>query len=199
MGAWKSNRQGSKARRQSSLRVMERTTFHPTKVNYRAVLCAVRSSGATRAISINTVGTMSYHPVGSFFLPLDYVEFTKARTNTFFDDRAVARRYEPAILPRAAVITSNAMSEISIQPFEGVYVCAEGPHLESPAQIRMMRQFGDVVGMDWISRGCAGQGTGAVLRFAMHRDQRGLRDENRGRKTKPLRNYRADGPVEAIV
>ena len=39
------------------------------------------------------------------------------------------------------------MSEISIQPFEGVYVCAEGPHLESPAQIRMMRQFGDVVGM----------------------------------------------------
>ena len=33
------------------------------------------------------------------------------------------------------------------QVSEGVYVCAEGPHLESPAQIRMMRQFGDVVGM----------------------------------------------------
>ena len=30
-GSVKSNRQGSKARRQSSLRVMERTTFHPTK------------------------------------------------------------------------------------------------------------------------------------------------------------------------
>ena len=39
------------------------------------------------------------------------------------------------------------MLEMNIQPFEGVYVCAEGPHLESPAQIRMMRQFGDVVGM----------------------------------------------------
>jgi len=41
----------------------------------------------------------------------------------------------------------DAMSEMSNWPSEGVYVCAEGPHLESPAQIRMMRQFGDVVGM----------------------------------------------------
>jgi len=119
----------------------------PHKVNYRAVLCAVRSSGATRAISINTVGTMSYHPVGSFFLPLDYVEFTKARTNTFFDDRAVhVDMSQPYCLELLSSLR-NAMSEISIQPFEGVYVCAEGPHLESPAQIRMMRQFGDVVGM----------------------------------------------------
>ena len=29
----------------------------------------------------------------------------------------------------------------------GIYVCTEGPHLESPAQIRMLRSFGDVVGM----------------------------------------------------
>jgi 5'-methylthioadenosine phosphorylase len=119
----------------------------PHKVNYIAILYAVRSSGAARAISINTVGTMSYHPVGSFFLPLDYVEFTKARTNTFFDDRAVHVDMSQPYCPELLTHLWSAMSEMNIQPFEGVYVCAEGPHLESPAQIRMMRQFGDVVGM----------------------------------------------------
>jgi len=119
----------------------------PHKVNYRAILWAARSSGATRIISINTVGTMSYHPVGSFFLPMDYVEFTKARTNTFFDDRAVHVDMSQPYCPELRSSLRNAMLEMSIQPFEGVYVCAEGPHLESPAQIRMMRQFGDVVGM----------------------------------------------------
>ncbi len=119
----------------------------PHKVNYRAILCAVKSIGATRAISINTVGTMSYHPVGSFFLPLDFVEFTKARTNTFFDDRAVHVDMNQPYCPELLTCLGDAMLEMSIQPFEGVYVCAEGPHLESPAQIRMMRQFGDVVGM----------------------------------------------------
>lgn len=119
----------------------------PHKVNYRAILCAIRSIGATRVISINTVGTMSYHPVGSFFLPQDYVEFTKARTNTFFDDKAVHVDMSQPYCPELLSSLLNAMSDMNIQPFEGVYVCAEGPHLESPAQIRMMRQFGDVVGM----------------------------------------------------
>jgi len=40
-----------------------------------------------------------------------------------------------------------AAQSLDLKTSEGVYVCAEGPHLESPAQIRMMRQFGDVVGM----------------------------------------------------
>jgi len=119
----------------------------PHKVNYRAILWAVRSCGAARVISINTVGTMSYHQVGSFFLPLDYVEFTKARTNTFFDDRAVHVDMSQPYCPELRSSLRNAMLEMNIHPFEGVYVCAEGPHLESPAQIRMMRQFGDVVGM----------------------------------------------------
>lgn len=119
----------------------------PHKVNYRAILWAVKSSGATRAISINTVGTMSYHPVGSFFLPLDYVEFTKTRPNTFFDYRAVHVDMSQPYCPELLTSLRRSMLEMNIQPFEGVYVCAEGPHLESPAQIRMIRQFGDVVGM----------------------------------------------------
>jgi 5'-methylthioadenosine phosphorylase len=119
----------------------------PHKVNYRANLWAARSCGASRVISTNAVGTMSYHAEGSFFLPLDFVEFTKSRSNTFFDDKAVHVDMSQPYCPELRSCLLEAILDMNIHVSEGVYVCAEGPHLESPAQIRMMRQFGDVVGM----------------------------------------------------
>ena len=44
---------------------------------------------ASRIISTNSVGSISYRPVGCFFLPFDFVEFTKSRVNTFYEDKAV--------------------------------------------------------------------------------------------------------------
>lgn len=119
----------------------------PHRVNYRAILWAARSCGSKRVISTNTVGTMSYHQLGSFFLPNDFVEFTKSRANTFFEDKAVhVDMIQPYCLELRTCLR-DAMLDLNLHPSEGVYVCTEGPHLESPAQIRMMRQFGDVVGM----------------------------------------------------
>jgi 5'-methylthioadenosine phosphorylase len=119
----------------------------PHKVNYRAIISAARIAGASVVISTNTVGSMAGHPVGSIFLPSDFVEFTKCRLNTFFEDRAVhvdmGRPYCPHL--RSSLIEAAGLLGQTVG--EGVYVCAEGPHLESPAQIRMMRLFGDVVGM----------------------------------------------------
>lgn len=119
----------------------------PHKVNYRAIISAAKISGANAIISTNTAGSMAGHPLGSIFLPSDFVEFTKCRPNTFFEDRAVhvdmSRPYCPVL--RASL--AEAARALGQSVAEGVYVCAEGPHLESPAQIRMMSQFGDVVGM----------------------------------------------------
>lgn len=119
----------------------------PHKVNYRAIISAAKRSGATAVISTNTVGAMAGQPAGSIFLPDDFVEFTKCRANTFYDDRSVhvdmSRPYCPALREALA----DAARSLSLPISEGVYVCAEGPHLESPAQIRMMRLYGDVVGM----------------------------------------------------
>ena len=119
----------------------------PHRVNYRANLCAIRKLGKERVISINTVGTMSWHALGSFFIPYDFVEFTKARPNTFFDERAVHVDMKSPYCPELRSALLDATRSSGFDPGEGVYVCAEGPHLESPAQIRMMRNFGDVVGM----------------------------------------------------
>jgi 5'-methylthioadenosine phosphorylase len=119
----------------------------PHRIDYRALLWAAKASGSERMISVNTVGTMSYHPPGSLFLPYDFVEFTKTRKNTFYEDVAVHVDLTQPYCPILREAIKKAAMSGGIEVHEGVYVCAEGPHLESPAQIRMMRQFGDVVGM----------------------------------------------------
>jgi 5'-methylthioadenosine phosphorylase len=119
----------------------------PHKVNYRALICAAKRSGADAIISTNTVGSMAGHPPGSIFLPSDYVEFTSCRPNTFFDDRAVHVDMSQPYCPVLRGALKEAARALGRPVAEGVYVCAQGPHLESPAQIRMMRGFGDVVGM----------------------------------------------------
>ena len=119
----------------------------PHKVNYRAIISAAKISGASTIISTNTVGSMAGHPMGSIFLPSDFVEFTKCRPNTFFEDKAVHVDMSQPYCPRLRASLAEAARSIGQTVAKGVYVCAEGPHLETPAQIRMMRQFGDVVGM----------------------------------------------------
>jgi len=119
----------------------------PHRVNYRAIISAAKKCGATRVISTNTVGTMAGHTVGSFFLPADFVEFTKIRATTFFEEKAVHVDMSQPYCAELRSCLSKAARTLGLQVSEGVYVCSEGPHLESPAQIRMMRQFGDVVGM----------------------------------------------------
>ncbi len=119
----------------------------PHRINYRAIVSAAKKAGAIRVISINTVGSMSYHQPGSLFLPEDFVEFTKSRPNTFFEDRAVHVDMSSPYCPELRRCLKDAIRSQGMDIQEGVYICTEGPHLESPAQIRMMRQFGDVVGM----------------------------------------------------
>lgn len=119
----------------------------PHRVDYRALICAARVAGAQAIISTNTVGSMAGHPPGSIFLPSDYVEFTSCRHNTFFEDRAVHVDMSLPYCPVLRGALKEAARALGRPVAEGVYVCAQGPHLESPAQIRMMREFGDVVGM----------------------------------------------------
>jgi 5'-methylthioadenosine phosphorylase len=137
----------------------------PHKVNYRGIIWALKELGATRIISANTVGSMSCHPTGSYFLPKDFLEFTHSRPNTFFEDRAVHVDMSIPYCPELRSCLRSSLLSLGEKPLlgqkpqlgrepslgqelsEGVYVCTEGPHLESPAQIRMLQQFGDVVGM----------------------------------------------------
>ncbi|MDF0589861.1 MTAP family purine nucleoside phosphorylase [Candidatus Methanocrinis natronophilus] len=119
----------------------------PHRVNYRALLWAAKAWGARRVISTNTVGSMSWHPVGSYVIPDDFVDFTKSRASTFFEEEAVHVDLTAPYCPEVRRVLVDGAKAASGLVSGGVYVCTEGPHLESPAQIRMLRRFGDVVGM----------------------------------------------------
>ncbi|MBP2029390.1 5'-methylthioadenosine phosphorylase [Methanohalophilus levihalophilus] len=119
----------------------------PHMINYRANIKAVEEIGVKRIIATNSVGSMQNQMPGTFFIPDDFIDFTKMRPSTFFDDKTIhidmGEPYCPQI--REALIRSLSDSEVTYS--EGTYICTEGPRFETKAEIRMLSQFGDVVGM----------------------------------------------------
>jgi 5'-methylthioadenosine phosphorylase len=92
----------------------------PHKVNYRAIVSATNISGVGTIISTNTVGSIAGHPMGSIFLPSDFVEFTKCRSNTFFEDKAVHVDMSRPYCPRLRASLAEAARSIGQQVGKGV-------------------------------------------------------------------------------
>ncbi|MDP2218089.1 MAG: MTAP family purine nucleoside phosphorylase [Methanolobus sp.] len=119
----------------------------PHMVNYRAIIWAVMELGIERAISVNSVGTMQGHPIGSFVLPDDLVDMTRNRISTFHDNRTVHVDMTEPYCPQIRQSLKAALIKEDVGFADGIYVCTEGPRFETRAEIRMMSRFGDVVGM----------------------------------------------------
>jgi len=123
----------------------------PHKVNYRANLWSLKQLGVERIIATNAVGAMreSYKP-GDLAIPLDLVDFTRLRAQTFYDAEPVVHVdvtdvYCPEI--RKTLIEVAGRSSRKVWN-ESVLACTDGPRYETPAEIRMMRNAGcDIVGM----------------------------------------------------
>lgn len=115
------------------------------RINYLANIQALYQLGVDRIIATNSVGTLyeSLEP-GKFLVPDDFLDFTRVRPFTFYDDQTVhvdvTQPYCPQL--RQILIKSGEIVD------GGVYVCTEGPRFETPAEIEMFRRIGGtVVGM----------------------------------------------------
>ncbi len=122
----------------------------PHRVNYRANIMALKLLGVERIISLNSVGAINdnFKP-GDVVVPDDFVDFSKSRSYTFFDDSTVHIDVSYPYCPEIRRVLIDAAERVSGRVFDGgVYVCTEGPRFETRAEIRMLRQLGgDVVGM----------------------------------------------------
>lgn len=128
----------------------------PHNVNYRANIKALEMLGVKRVLAANAVGSINKEipPLG-LTLVTDFLDFTSNRESTFFDggDSGVKHvdmsiTYCPMLRRQLLALAPNF--DIKLRP-EAVYVSANGPRLESPAEIRMYAQLGgDVVGMTGI-------------------------------------------------
>jgi len=118
----------------------------PHRINYRANIQALKDAGVERIVAVSTVGSMKGNiPEGSLFVPDDFVDFTK-RKETFFDDEVVHVDMSQPFCPEVRGAIFKAVKKHG-RIFEGIYASTEGPRFETKAEIKMMANFADVVGM----------------------------------------------------
>ena len=121
----------------------------PHRVNYRANIYALKRTGVDRIISMNSVGGIneSFTP-GDVVIPHDFLDFTKGRESTFYDNGVVHIDVSSPYCPEVRNALIKAAEPVSNVFSEGVYACTQGPRFETPSEIRMIKTLGgDIVGM----------------------------------------------------
>ncbi len=122
----------------------------PHMVNYRANMTCIHKLGIRSVIATSAVGSMNpKFPPGSAGLIEQFIDFTRQRPKTFFDDRVVHTDMTNPYSPRLNRAVVKAAARMGMKIHGGlVYVCVEGPRFETAAEISMFRKLGgDVIGM----------------------------------------------------
>jgi 5'-methylthioadenosine phosphorylase len=123
----------------------------PHEINYRANISAMKMSGATHLVSISAVGSMKEEiPPGDLVVPDQFIDLTKKRVSTFFDDGIVGHVvFADPVCPLMAKALAQAAKAAGGKVHEGgAYVCIEGPQFSTRAESRVYRSWGvSVIGM----------------------------------------------------
>lgn len=113
-------------------------------IDHRANVDALARCRVDRVLALNSVGALRQDLApGTLLVPHDLLDL-RAGKASFFDDAPIHVDFTTPYCPEArrALLASGADAD------GGVYVATEGPRLETPAEVRMLRQLGgDVVGM----------------------------------------------------
>jgi 5'-methylthioadenosine phosphorylase len=86
---------------------------------------------------------------GEIVIPHDFIDFTKSRTLSFFDNKRIHVDMSAPFCPHLREILHQSCKSNSNVIFhsKGIYLTTEGPRLETPAEILFFSTIGDVVGM----------------------------------------------------
>jgi 5'-methylthioadenosine phosphorylase len=122
----------------------------PHRVNYRANIWALRELGVERILATAAVGSLNREMEPGAFVAVDqFIDQTRGRPGTFFDDRVVHTDLSEPYCTQMRQALAGAAQEMGIHLLStGCYICTEGPRFETPAEIRAYRRWGaDLVGM----------------------------------------------------
>lgn len=121
----------------------------PHRINHRANVWALRELGVRRIVALSSVGSLrkDLRP-GSLAVPHDYLCLWELPT--FFDDKVV--HATPTLdEPARKVLLAVAKRSGFPARARAVYAQTRGPRLETKAEIRMLADYADVVGMTMAS------------------------------------------------
>lgn len=122
----------------------------PHAINYRANIAALKVLGVTGILASTAVGTMNPElPPGTLALLSDFIDHSSNRAITFYDERAIHIDMSAPYCERMRGLLLETAAQLQIPLRDNaVYLCANGPRFETPAEIRAFRMWGaDVVGM----------------------------------------------------
>jgi 5'-methylthioadenosine phosphorylase len=117
----------------------------PHSINYRANIRALADLGFKDVVSLNSVGSLTPEiPPGSIVSCSDYVGLQQGPA-TFFDKelKGAAPGISNNLIPK---LVAALLPEFNI-PTGKVYVQMRGPRFETKAEIRIIKSWGDVIGM----------------------------------------------------
>ncbi len=123
----------------------------PHDINYRANVWALKSLGVRWVVSVSAVGSLreGIQP-GELVLVDQFIDRTRARTSTFFDQGVVGHVGfgDPCCPVLRQALTQAAEAEhLPFHP-EGTYVVIDGPTFSTRAESLLYRSWGaDVIGM----------------------------------------------------
>ena len=123
----------------------------PSQINYRANIDALKQCGVTDILSISAVGSLNDNlKPGTFVIIDQYIDHTKVRKSTFFDNGIVAHvsMAEPTDIFLMNSIR-DTLADLDIKyNFGGTYICIEGPQFSSFSESNLFKKWGcDVIGM----------------------------------------------------
>lgn len=125
--------------------------YSPSTINYRANICAMKMLGVEQIISLSAVGSLKEDIAPGHFVIVDqFIDRTKFRKQTFFDDGIVAHIMfaHPVCADLAGILYNTAKSAGIMVHNGGTYVCMEGPAFSTRAESFLHRAWGaDLIGM----------------------------------------------------
>lgn len=121
----------------------------PHKINHKANIIALKNLGVENIVSVTSVGSLKKNILPSTILvPHDYINFWNIPT--FFDNKIVHITPSLDEILRGIIISTAKKIEIEIIE-KGIYIQTTGPRLETKAEINILKNFGDIVGMTMAS------------------------------------------------
>jgi 5'-methylthioadenosine phosphorylase len=117
----------------------------PHRINHPANLTALKAMGVDEVIGINSTGSLKHSlPPGSIVIPDDFIMLSGGPT--IFDSKPV--HITPEIHDGVRQKCMAAARRAGLPVVDGgVYWQTQGPRFETRAEIALMSQFADVVGM----------------------------------------------------
>jgi 5'-methylthioadenosine phosphorylase len=116
----------------------------PHKINYKANIYALKKLGVKYIFAFNSVGSLRKKiKPGDFLIVSDYIDFDPP---SFFEKKL--EFITPKISEKLRKILIKIFKKLKLRFLKtGVYFNTKGPRLETKAEINLMKNFTDVVGM----------------------------------------------------